>query len=370
MFNVTQPKQTSAAAPRILIAGNFLSAHGYARGVCEELALRLRELGWSVITTSRQPFRPVRLVDMMSTVWLHRHDYDVAQVDVYSGPAFFWAEAVCWLLRRAARPYVLTLHGGRLPEFAKRERDRVCKLLNSAALVTVPSPYLLNQMAEYRRDLILLPNALDLENYRHSPRPELRPRLIWLRALHDIYNPLMAVRVLALLKKDYPSITLTMVGPDKEFGVDKLFAEAKQYGVESQLTVTGKVPKKLVPEMLSSADIFLNTSNVDNTPVSVLEAMAAGLCVVSTAVGGIPYLLKSEDDALLVPVNDHYAMATAVRSLLTDRKLAKRIQAASQAKVRGFDWSLVLPQWQDLLTSLAEAKPDRHLFVQGSVPIE
>src|SRR6185436_16069131 len=98
---------------------------------------------------------------------------------------------------------------------------------------------------------------------------------------------------------------LTMIGPDKGDGsLQQTQRVAGERGVVNHISFVGGVPKREVPERLSHADIFLNTTNVDNTPVSVLEAMACGLCVVNTNVGGLPYLLEHEEDALLVPPAD------------------------------------------------------------------
>src|SRR6185312_15168495 len=131
------------------------------RWVCEDLAERLASAGWLVVTTSDRPSRLARLSDMVGTAWRRRRDYAVSQVDVYSGPAFAWAEAACWTLRRARKPYALTLHGGNLPAFARRWPGRVRRLLGPAAVVTTPSRYLLERMRAYRGDLRLLPNPLD-----------------------------------------------------------------------------------------------------------------------------------------------------------------------------------------------------------------
>ena len=81
----------------------------------------------------------VSLPDMLATVWTRRCDYDIAQIDVYSGAAFFWAEAVAFALRRLGKPYVLTLHGGALPDFAREWPRRTRRLLESAAAVTAPA---------------------------------------------------------------------------------------------------------------------------------------------------------------------------------------------------------------------------------------
>src|SRR5689334_8306985 len=124
----------------VLLVGNF-PAPG-ASAPCEGLARELKEAGWSVTTASRKAGRLPGLVDMMRTAWARRGAYAVAQVDVFSGHAFFWAEAVCGLLRELGKPYVLTLHGGNLPAFSKKARTRVKRLLGSAAAVTTPSRWL------------------------------------------------------------------------------------------------------------------------------------------------------------------------------------------------------------------------------------
>jgi glycosyltransferase involved in cell wall biosynthesis len=125
---------------------------------------------------------------------------------------------------------------------------------------------------------------------------------------------------------------------------------ATQLHVEERIELPGKVTKAEVPDWMNRADIFLNTTNIDNTPVSVLEAMACGLCVISTNVGGIPYLLEHEHDALLVPPDDPVAMATAVRRLLTEPGLAERLSRNARQTVEEFDWSILLPRWEALLT--------------------
>src|SRR5690606_15287473 len=96
-----QPSSYSSTSRKhsILLVGNFLSASGGSRSVCEDLALRLAASGWPVLTTSNKPGRLARLLDMMKTAWTNRYRYAVAQVDVYSGAAFIWAEAACWTLR-------------------------------------------------------------------------------------------------------------------------------------------------------------------------------------------------------------------------------------------------------------------------------
>ena len=343
--SATQVKVKSS----VLLVGNFLSSTRGNYNVCEDLASRLEQIGLPVLTTSDKPARFPRLVDMVTTVWRKRHQYVVAHVDVYSGPGFALAETICWALRWLDKPYVLTLRGGNLPVFAKRWPGRVRRLLQSAEVVTTPSEFLRVQLAPYRSDLRLQCNPIDLDVCRFEARPIPQPRLVWLRAFHSVYNPSLAAAVVALLVKDIPSVSLVMYGHDKGDGsLQALQQLATKLGVSERIEIPGSVPKSEVPERLNAGDIFLNTTNVDNTPISVLEAMACGLCVVSTNVGGMPYLLEHDQDGLLVPPSDAYAMAAAVRRILTEPGLAERLSTNARKKAERFNWSMILPQWERL----------------------
>jgi glycosyltransferase involved in cell wall biosynthesis len=342
--------------PGVLLVGNFLSSSTGVRSVCEDLAIRLAANGWPVVTTSAKPGRIARVGDMVATVWRNQRDYDVAHVEVYSGSAFLWAELVCESLNLIGKPFVLTLHGGNLPAFAERRFRRARRLFESASIVTTPSEFLRERMTRYRADLILLPNPTDIDSYHFRPRVNPSPNLVWLRAFHEIYNPNLAPRVVALLTEEYPEIHLTMIGPDKGDGsLQKTKRSATDLGVAHRISFHGPVPKGEVPLWLNHHDIFLNTTNIDNTPVSVIEAMACGLCVVSTNVGGIPYILDDGCDALLVPPDDAEAMASAVKRILIDRSLSAGLTDKARQKAESFDWPEILPQWEQILMQAVTA---------------
>ncbi len=348
--------------PTVLLVGNFLSSTLGARSVSEDLADQLAAAGWPVLTVSDKLGRIPRLLDMIRTVLDRRREYEVAHVEVYSGPAFRWAEMVCWLLRRLNKPYLLTLHGGNLPAFARRRPSRLRNLLRPASVVTTPSGYLHQNLRTYREDLYLLPNPINLGAYRFRERRQVSPKLIWLRAFHRIYNAPLAAKALALLADQFPDIKLTMIGPDKRDGsLQEVKAAADRLNVDDRLELTGAVPKERVGEWLNTGDIFLNTTNIDNVPISVLEAMACGLCIVSTNVGGIPYLLEHERDALLVPPDDPAAMAAAVRRILTDSGLAASLSREARRKAEQWDWSAALPQWEKLLLSTLNSNSQNNL---------
>ena len=224
-------------------------------------------------------------------VWSARRRYRVAHVSVYSGRPFIWAWLVCYLLRKVKRPYVLTLHGGALPVFARRFPGAFAGLLESAATVTAPSRYLQDEMRRFRPDIVMLRNPLHLHWFNHRLRARATPRIIWVRSLHSMYNPRLAIDVIARLQPAFPDIQLTMLGPEREKGIlDALREDVKQRGLEGQVRFILGVPREDVGNWLAAADVFLNTTDIDNAPVSVVEAMAAGLCVVTTDAGGVPHM--------------------------------------------------------------------------------
>jgi glycosyltransferase involved in cell wall biosynthesis len=333
----------------VILIGNYLSHAGVSRSVGEDLAIRLRDRGWKVITTSDKLARIPRLMDILFTIWGRRHEYRVAQIDVYSGLAFTWAEAAGWFLGRLKKPFVITLHGGNLPQFAARRPGRVRRLLRLAHVVTTPSRYLYETMQPYSQKIRLLPNPINFDSYIFRHRTNPGPNLIWLRAFHEVYNPTLAVRSLAQLMTDYPEARLMMIGPDRGDGsLDETKNVARELHVLDRIEFPGGVSKNDVPTWMDKGDIFINTSNVDNTPVSVLEAMACGLMVVSTNVGGIPYLLEDKITALLVPPKNPPAIADAIQRLLTDQDLAQSLVKNARKVVERFDWSAILPEQEKL----------------------
>ena len=344
---------TTQNDPAVLLVGNFLSGQIGNHCVCEDLATNLSNAGLKVITTSHHKPRLRRMADMVSTILRQRRDYGVANVDVYSGLAFGLAEAACAALRSCGKPFVLTLHGGNLPNFSKKWPGRVRRLLRGAHAVTTPSRYLMEEMNMYRDDILLLPNPLEIDQYPFRIREPAAPKLIWLRSFHEIYNPTLAVEVMARLLPDHPKATLTMVGPDKGDGSFQATGElAEQRGLSDRIEFTGGVPKESIPGHLSAADILINTTNIDNTPISVLEAMACGLCVVSTNVGGIPHLVTDQSNGILVQPRDAEAMTQSIAAILRDSSLSSRLSANARQHAEQFDWDNVLPQWIELLRNV------------------
>jgi glycosyltransferase involved in cell wall biosynthesis len=159
----------------------------------------------------------------------------------------------------------------------------------------------------------------------------------------------MAISLLYELKKDYQGAELCMVGPDKDGSMEECKILSKELGISDSVLFTGKLTKKEWHKLSENYSVFLNTTNFDNTPVSVIEALALGLPVVSTSVGGIPYLLEDGKDALLVEKGNVLQMKDAVKSIIDDEKLASQLVINARKKAESFDWNKVKNNWNEVL---------------------
>ncbi|MFN7151555.1 MAG: glycosyltransferase family 4 protein [Microthrixaceae bacterium] len=323
----------------------------------EILAARFAEEGHRVRSTSSVRNPLLRTADQMASI-LRWRDIDVMVVDVFSGRSFRFAEIATLEARLTGRRLVLFLHGGNLPVFAPAHRDRVEKVFAAADLVLAPSEHLARTFRAWGYDVRVVPNVVETDPSIGGPRSSARPALLWMRTFHEHYDPLMAVRVVARVAQVRPDAHLTMCGADQGlFAATK--AEAARLGMMDHISFPGYVRAEAKRRVLEEHDLFLNTNVVDNAPVSVLEACAAGLVPIATAVGGIPSMLDDGHDAVLVPVGEDAAMAEAVLTLLDD---AERFAAMSRAAIersRRSTWPEVRRRWDEELSLVAPERVHR-----------
>lgn len=332
----------------ILYLGNKLSHHGLTKGVIETLGPQLEREGYSVTYAGTKKNIVYRLFEMLIAVFRNRKAVDYVLIDTYSTAAFWYAWLSGILCRFFNIKYIHILHGGSLPDRLKRSKwfcDRI--FMYSYANVAV-SGYLKYYFEKAGYPAIMIPNNIDIAQYPFKRRTALKPRLLWVRSFHRIYNSTMAADVLVLLLKDYPQAELCMVGPDKDGSMQEFKNYCTQLGITEHVKVTGLLSKPEWRTLSEDYDIFINTTHVDNTPVSVVEAMALGLTVVSTNVGGLPFLLEDGKDALLVNKGDAEAMYKAVESLIDNTTLLSVIVDNSRAKAASFDWEVVKELWKSL----------------------
>lgn len=332
---------------KLLYLGNQLSKHGFNKTTIDTLSVQLQTLGFTVYCASDKRNAVLRLFRMILAIFKYRNTVSYLIIDTYSTSAFWYAFICSQLARFFKIRYLPILHGGNLPNRLKNN-PRISKMIFDNAYQNVaPSNYLKSIFErEGFTNVVLLPNSIEIEKYVYKERAQLAPKLLWVRAFASIYNPEMAVEVMVLLKQKYPDAMLTMVGPDKDGSLQKTKDLANRLGVS--ISFTGQLEKEVWWELAQEHDIFINTSHFDNTPVSIMEAMAMGLVVVSTNVGGIPFLLTHQKNAFLVDDGNSVQMAEAIDFLITHGDVAKKNQKSAREFVSQMDWDKIKEKWEVL----------------------
>lgn len=333
---------------KLLYLGNQLSKHGFNKTTIETLGIQLEQEGYTIYYASDKKSFLFRLLDMIWAVFIYRKQVSYILIDAYSTKAFWYAFFCSQLARIFNIKYIPILHGGALPNRLKKN-PKLCRMMFANAYKNVaPSGYLKQAFENVGyTNVVYIPNSIEIEKYSFKKRTQIEPKLFWVRAFATIYNPEMAVKVLFELQKEYPNATLTMVGPDKDGSLQTTKDFAETIGVTVHFT--GQLAKEDWWQLASQHDIFINTTHFDNTPVSVMEVMALGLPVVSTNVGGIPYLLTNHQNALLVNDNDVTAMTNAVCGLLKSQENAAELALNARSFIGQMDWKEVKKSWNFLL---------------------
>ncbi len=333
---------------RILYIGNNLSKHGNTTTSIETLGAFLEQEGYTIYYSSPKRNQILRMLDMIFSTIKYSRKIDFVMIDTYSTRNFWFAFIISQLCRVLNIKYINKLHGGNLPNRLVKNPFLCDLIFRNAFKVIAPSAYLIDSFSvRYSGNLIYIPNTIDLSIYPYKERTVTNPKLLWVRSLSPIYNPKMAIRVLHELKKEFPNASLYMVGPDKENLLQECIDFAKELDVT--VTFTGKLSKEEWIALSKDFNVFINTTHFDNTPVSIIEAMAIGLPVVSTNVGGIPFLLKNEESALLVNDGSVSEMVDAIKKLIDDAPLTLKLIQNSRNIVAEFDWQIVNHKWFEIL---------------------
>ena len=311
----------------------------------------LEQEGYTMVYASEKERQLLRLWDMLFTTLKYHKQVGSVLIDTYSTHNFYYAFFVSQLCRFLGLKYIPILRGGNLPNRLQRSPSLSKCIFKYAHQNIAPSLYL-KEAFEVKgyTNVIYIPNTIELVNYPFQTLQFDVPKLLWVRSFARLYNPQMAVRVLKALRDRGIDAQLSMVGPDSDGTLMEVKRLAKELNVK--VIFTGKLTKAEWTNMAKDYNVFINTTNFDNTPVSIIEAMALGLPIVSTNVGGIPYLINHNTDGLLIPPDDVDAMVKAIIKIFEEPSKRERLINNARSKAESFDWGVVKRMWQEVIDDI------------------
>lgn len=349
--------------PRIALVAPSLDILGGQGIQAYALAERLRGEGYEVM------FIPINPSFPRGVRWVRRSPYlrtllnqslylpslrrlrhaDVAHVFSAAYWSFLLAPAPAILAARLlGKPVLLHYHSGEADDHLATWGALVHPWLRLVDEIVVPSEYLRGVFARHGHRARVIRNTVDVSRFRYREREALCPRLLSTRNFEPHYGVDRTLEAFALLKGRYPEATLTIAGSGSEERRLRQLA-ASLAGIR----FLGRVEPGGIPALYAEADIFVNSSLVDNQPVSVLEAFASGLPVVSTGTGDIGAMVRDGETGLLIPPGDPAAMAKAVGELLEHPEHAMLIARHARQEVEKYTWSQVREEWASVYRGMA-----------------
>jgi glycosyltransferase involved in cell wall biosynthesis len=244
--------------------------------------------------------------------------------------------------RLLGKPVILNYHSGEAPDHLRRSRIARFVMRDLVDANIVPSAFLRDVLLSFEIDADVVANTIDVRRFMYRSRNPLRPRLLCTRNLEPMYNVSCVLRAFGRIQSRYPDATLTVVGGGSQEAALRAEAAALQL---RNVTFAGRVSPSDVASYYADADIYVQAPSIDNMPLSVLEAFASGLPVVSTNVGGVPSILRHGVDGLLVPDNADDEMAGRVLHLLGNPLLARGLAGSAHRTLSAFEWPVVREGW-------------------------
>ena len=343
---------------KVAIVGPLPPPAGGMANQTKQLASFLQSEGLKVtVVQVNPPYKPfwtgkipifralVRLVRYQRALKQQLADVEVVHIMANSGWSWhLFAAPAIKVAKQLNKAVVLNYRGGYAAEFFAKSWSSVRKRMDLVDDIVVPSSFLQGVFQQYGKTSRVIPNVLNQQRFNTMDRQaSMQPRIIVTRNLEEIYDVDTAIRVFAGIHQSFPEAELKVAGTGPE--LSNLKNLAASLGLAEHVIFVGRLSPDEISTLYKSADLMLNTSIVDNSPNSLIEALACGTPVVSTNVGGIPKLVTDKYDALLADPKDIDTLMNLSLTLLEDANERERLTKNGLLTIEKFWWSNV---WQEL----------------------
>ena len=325
---------------KVLLICNYKPSVGGISGQVGLLQKYLRAEGHTTDIFSTKASVLQRLLLPMRLLRVAR-SYDVLHIHCCSGWGFLPAVVGVSVGRWLKKQLVLTYHGGGGEKFFDKHPHLVYQYLTRTDANIVLSGFLAKIFDKHHLPYTIIPNIIELDDKQYRLRETLKPNFICTRAHEELYNIPCILRAFQKVLTELPEASLTLVGDGSQH--EALAEMAKEMGL-ANVSFTGRVDNTEIYTYLDQADIFLSSPTVDNMPVSVLEAMNAGLLVISSRVGGVPYMIRNGVNGLLFDSNDSNKLAELMLWSVENQAIAKAIIQQGHKEVKRYQWEGVKEQ--------------------------
>ncbi len=350
---------------KVLIVAPSLDIMGGQAVQADLLLKHLKEDGVEAGFVPHNPRPPGRLYELTKIKYLRTlvvsffyilkllwniPQYDIIHIFSASYRSFLISPAPAILIARyLGKKVILNYRSGECRDHLEKQGKNAIPIMKKADRIVVPSQYLVDEFGDFDLKAEYVYNLVDLSQFIFRQREKFKPNIIVARNLEELYNIPVSLRAFMIVKQKFPEAKLAIVGDgSQKYNIKKMIEDTDIQDV----TFTGRVERSEMPGLYRKYDVFLNSSDIDNMPVSFLEAYACGLAVVSTNAGGIPYICRNGETGILVERNDHQGLADGIIRILEDADLGRRLTEKARQECEKYTWPSAREGWHRIYREL------------------
>lgn len=318
----------------ILFVANYRQSSGGISSQIEILNRSLQQEGYNtgIFSLKGNPLFRINAIFKLKTVG---KDYDIIHIHACSQWGFLPAIVGIRVGKKLGKRVVLTYHGGSANEFFKKHSKLVRKYLGKTDVNIVLSGYLYEVFKRYDIPCVTIPNIIELKEGVYRERTEVLPHFIGIRSLTPTYNILCTIKAFQKVKQLYPQATLKLLGDGPLRKELELYVSEQHI---SDVSFEGRVPYDKIYDFLDKSDVMLSSPFIDNMPMSLLEGFNAGLLVVSSNVGGVPYMINDGVNGLLFISDNYDEMADKMIEAIKNQERSKKMIRAAHDSLKAYSW--------------------------------
>lgn len=318
----------------ILFVANYKSGSGGISTQVDILSDLLRKEGYSIGICSLKGTVLTR-IKALTRICKVAKNYDVIHIHACSRWGFVPAVIGIKVGKKLGKKIVLTYHGGGAKSFFGKHTRLVKKYLGQTDTNIVLSGFLCEVFCQYDIPCVIVPNIIELREGVYRDRASILPNFISIRSFTPTYNMLCTLKAFQTVKQKFPQATLTLLGGGP------LRSELEAFVCEQKIddvNFVGVVPNEVVYDYLDKADVMLSSPLTDNMPVSLLEGFNAGLLVISSRVGGVPYMIQDGVNGLLFSSENAKEMADKMIQAIENQEKTKEMIRNAHEDLRSYSW--------------------------------
>lgn len=303
-----------------------------------------------VASASNKKSTVFKIADITKILLKNLRKADYVMIDVFSTKAFYFACWVSFISILFRKKYILNLHGGNLPDRYLRSPKLFKYILHKAHKITAPSGYLKEYFTKQGFSVELIPNPINLADYPITTTHLDFPVILYLRGYGNIYQPELLIHAMTHIRNKFPHAHLYMFGNDLDGGLEKCLDIIHTHNLQDNITISGPVSKSVWIETAKKCNVCISVPKIDNTPVSVLEAMAMGIPVISSHVGGMKWIIEDNVNGIFTDQTPQ-DISENINGLFSNLQFYQRIRQNGLDYVKNYDVNTVVKYWQSILTA-------------------